>query len=78
VVVASFYLIIVVAAIVGAANDSRPFLGVGPDKVDLRIVEYLVVLVGCELVHVQLHHLEGPHRAILSLSPFFLQGTEPL
>ena len=41
-----------------------PLLRVGPDEVDLRVVEYLVVLVGRELVHVELHDLlrGGHHR----------------
>ena len=52
-------LVVVVAAVVGTANDARPFLGVGPDEVDLRIVEDLMVFVRRQLVHVKFHHLQN-------------------
>ena len=57
-------LIVVVAAVVGRADDARALLGVGADEVDLRVVEDLVVLVGGQLVHVELHDLfrGGHHR----------------
>ena len=57
-------LLVIVAAVVGASDDARPLLGVGADEVDLRIVEYLVVLVGSQFAHVQLHHLfrRGHHH----------------
>ena len=60
----SVYLFIVIATVIGTSDYSRSFLGVGSDKVYLWIVEYLVMLVGCELVHVELHHLlgSGHHR----------------
>jgi hypothetical protein len=52
-------LVVVVAAVVGTANDAGPFLGVGPDEVDLRIVEDLMVFVRRQLVHVKFHHLQN-------------------
>ena len=55
----SSYLLIVVSAVAGAADDAGPLLGVGPDEVDLGVVEDLVVLVRRELVHVELHDLVG-------------------
>ena len=45
-------LIVVVPAVVGSSDDARPLLGVGADEVDLRVVEYFVVLVWSEFVHV--------------------------
>ena len=51
------YLIIIVATVIFASNNARPFSRVCADKIDLIIVEYLVVLVRGQLVHVQLHHL---------------------
>ena len=58
------YLLIVVSAVAGAADDAGPLLGVGADEVDLGVVEDLVVLVRRELVHVELHDLVrgGHHR----------------
>jgi hypothetical protein len=55
-------LVVVVAAVVGTANDARPFLGVGPDEVDLRIVEDLMVFVRRQLVHVKFHHLQNREK----------------
>jgi len=57
-------LLVVVAAIVGRPDNARPLLRVGTDEVDLRVAEDLVVLVGRQLVHVELHHLlrRGHHR----------------
>lgn len=45
-------LVVVIPAIIGASDDAWPFLGVGPNEVDLRIVEDLVVFIGCQLVHI--------------------------
>ena len=45
-------LVVVVPAVVGAPDDPWPFLGVGPDEVDLRVVKDLMVFIGCQLVHV--------------------------
>ena len=70
-------LVVVVAAVVGTANDARPFLGVGPDEVDLRIVEDLMVFVRRQLVHVKFHHLKNKREnwiaMLLSLSGLFLR-----
>lgn len=52
-------LLVVVAAVVARADDARPLLGVGPDEVDLRVVEDLVVLVRRQLAQVQFGHLLG-------------------
>ncbi len=60
-----FYLIVVIAAVVGPANNPGSFLGIGANEVDLRVVEYLVVLVGRQLVHVQLHHLSKPQQRVI-------------
>ncbi len=45
-------LIVVIPTIIGAAYDPRPFLGVGPDEVDLRVVEDFMVFIRREFVHV--------------------------
>ena len=50
-------LVVVIAAVVGTANDAGSLLGVRPNEVDLRIVENLMVLVRRQLVHVEFHHL---------------------
>ena len=50
-------LIVIVATIVGRANDARPLLGVGANEVDLRVVEDFVMLVRSQFVHVKLHDL---------------------
>ena len=63
-------LVVVVTAVVWSANDARPLLGVGADEVDLGVVEYLMMLVRRQLVHVQLHDLlrRGHHRLRLETS----------
>lgn len=48
-------LVVVVLVVVGHPYDTRPLLGVNTYEVDLGVVEDLVVLVGRELVHVELH-----------------------
>jgi len=75
-------LIVVVAAVVWSPDIARPLLGVRADKVDLWIVEYLVVLVRREFVHVQFHYLfwccnhclwfEGAGGTVLLLRRFVL------
>ena len=45
-------LVVVVATVVGAAYDSGSLFRVGPDEVDLGVVEDFMVLVRSELVHV--------------------------
>ena len=51
-------LVVVIAAVVGTANDAGSLLSVRPNEVDLRIVENLMVLVRRQLVHVEFHHLQ--------------------
>ena len=55
----SSYLFIVIAAIIRTSNNSGSFLGISSDEINLRVVEDLMVLIGSELVHVELHHLLG-------------------
>jgi hypothetical protein len=51
-------LVVVVATVVGAANEAGPLFGIGPNEVDLGVVEDLMVFVWSQFVHVQFHHLE--------------------
>jgi len=53
--------VVVVAAVLGAADDALTLLRAGSQEVDLGVVEDLVVLVGGQLVHVVLHGLFGAH-----------------
>lgn len=50
-------LLVVIVAVVGVSDDAGTLFRVGPDEIDLGVVEDLVVLVRCEFVHVELHHL---------------------